>query len=216
MCNAYHVGPDIDFFSLLEALGADWAGEPWNDEPAGADIRPTDLAPVVRAVDGRRTASRLRWGLVPPWAGDPRDFTRRYLTTNARVESAAESRTYSDPLRHRRCLVPAAWIIEWSTPPDWKKGRKKPRFHIRRRDGGPLVMAGLWDRWRGAGAVLESFSVLTGRAAADTLSLHERSPVFLLDADAWRRWLDPANDPQAMADLLAPAPPGTLVALPAG
>ncbi|MHB8959238.1 MAG: SOS response-associated peptidase family protein [Candidatus Limnocylindrales bacterium] len=46
------------------------------------NVAPTTEASVVVAREGRRAIVRYRWGLIPPWADDPRVAAR---TFNARA-----------------------------------------------------------------------------------------------------------------------------------
>jgi putative SOS response-associated peptidase YedK len=51
----------------------------------------------------------MRWGLIPFWAkslsGPP--------MVNARSETAATTPAFRDPLKFRRCLIPADGFYEW-------------------------------------------------------------------------------------------------------
>ena len=67
----------------------------------------------------------------------------------------------------------------------------KQGFHIRREDGQPLALAGLWERWddpRQAGRVIESCSIITTEANKQLQSIHERMPV-ILERECFDRWL---------------------------
>jgi putative SOS response-associated peptidase YedK len=67
----------------------------------------------------------------------------------------------------------------------------------------------LWKSWQGpAVETLETCAILTTGANDLVLPIHNRMPV-IVPADAHARWLDPdAQDPAAVADLLAPYPVG--------
>jgi len=171
------------------------------------NIAPTQEAAVVRSRDGRRRLEALRWGLVPSWADDPSIGGR---LINARSETAAERPSFAESFRERRCLVPADGFYEWEGGP----GRARQPYWIRRVDGAPFAMAGLWDRWASGASVLESFSILTTEANERLADLHDRMPV-LLPPDVWERWLaaDPAA-PEELVPLLGPCPPGDLELVP--
>ncbi len=71
---------------------------------------------------------------------------------NARAETVSSKSTYRSAFKHRRCLIPSEGFYEWKAQP----GGKTP-FLIRRKDGAPFALAGLWERWRGEdGEALES------------------------------------------------------------
>ena len=55
--------------------------------PARYNVAPTQPIPVVRLINGARTFTLMRWGLLPGWVKEPKGFT---LLINARAETAAE------------------------------------------------------------------------------------------------------------------------------
>ena len=207
------------------------------------NIAPTQEIAVVRAdpADGRRTASMLRWGLVPAWSKEP--LTGRPMI-NARAETLAQKPAFRSAYRSRRCLIPADGFYEWQPPAGGRRGKKQP-FHIHRPDGGPFAFAGLWETWRArpsakgsenkAGTarrssppalfdlqedqaeplIIESCTIVTTAANAALSALHDRMPVILAPGD-YATWLDPElQDPAALAHLLAPCGDEELVAEPA-
>ena len=193
-----------------------------NAERLAADynVAPTDTVPAVltRAPKGEdtpvRTLRAMRWGLVPSWAKDAKIGSR---LINARLESADSKPAFRKAFAKRRCLLPADGFYEWYTD---EQGRKQPYF-IRRRDGGSLAMAGLYELWRDDSkadddpdAWLWTSTVLTTEAVDDVGRIHDRMPL-LVEPDAWERWLDPeADDPAEARSLLIPAAPGLLEAYP--
>lgn len=166
------------------------------------NVAPSQTAPVVAV--GREGAPRLvpmTWGLVPFWAEDPSIGNR---LVNARAESAPARPAFREAFRRRRCLVPADGFYEWLAQ---GRGRPKRPFRLRRPDGAPLTLAGVWERWRsGPGAeALLTYTILTTEPNASVRPLHDRMPVVVLPADR-ARWLDPASDPAGLSDVLHPAP----------
>lgn len=164
------------------------------------DIRPTQTAPVIRLrPDGHRECVLMRWGLIPSWAKDPRQFGARLI--NARAETVATLPAFRSAARARRCLVPADAFYDWSGP----RGRKT-QHRVALPDGSPLSMAGLWEAWRDAasGVVVETYTIITTDANEALRPIHDRMPVILpaADGDAWLR--------EARQELLRPYP-GELV-----
>lgn len=139
----------------------------------------------------------MRWGLIPSWARDPAIGGRMI---NARSETAADKPAFRSALRRRRCLVPADGFYEWQPV-----GRVKQPYHIHAAGGGPLAIAGLWERWTAPdGGDIETCALLTTAANDAVAALHDRMPV-ILSPDDFSRWLDPAvTDPAVIADLLRP------------
>ena len=63
---------------------------------------------------------------------------------NARAETVAEKPAFAEPLRKRRCLIPADGFYEWQR----RNGSKQP-YCFTMIDDAPFSFAGLWDGWRG-------------------------------------------------------------------
>ena len=53
-----------------------------------------------------------RWGLVPFFTKDIKEV-KGLSTINARAETIATAKTWREPFRKRRCLVPADAFYEW-------------------------------------------------------------------------------------------------------
>ena len=159
----------------------------------------------------------LRWGLVPFWAKDPKIGARMI---NARVETVAEKPAFREAFAKRRCLLPADGYYEWYTAKAPGKTPKQP-FFIRRRDGGTLAMAGLYEFWRDPArerddpaAWLRTCTVITTTASDAIGEIHDRQPMFV-DPAGWERWLDPeCADAAALTALLSPSPGAGLEAYP--
>jgi putative SOS response-associated peptidase YedK len=166
-------------------------GEALAGLPPRYNAAPTQELPVVRiGAGGARIAELRRWGLVPHWAEDPSVGARHI---NARSEGAAERPAFRDALRRRRCLVPADGFFEWQG-----RARARQPFHIALADGGLFGMAGLYERWHGAGGeVIDSFALLTEPARGAVARLHERMPV-ILPPGRYAAWLDPEGDGAAL------------------
>lgn len=173
------------------------------------NIAPTQYVPTVRVDhDGVRRLALLYWGLIPGWAKE-RAIGARMI--NARAETVAEKPSFRTALRRRRCLVLASGYYEWQATPDGKQ----PYF-IRRGDGDPFAMAGLWESWieTPGEPPLESCTIITTEAAPPLDRIHHRVPVVLPQA-AHARWLEPREpDVEALRALLTPPETGSLVAEP--
>jgi putative SOS response-associated peptidase YedK len=86
---------------------ADWQDD-WSPR---YNIAPTQHVPVIRHPrEPIRQISVMKWGLIPHWA---KDASGAAGTINARSETAAEKRAFRDPMRYRRCLIPADAFYEW-------------------------------------------------------------------------------------------------------
>lgn len=151
------------------------------------NIAPTQPIAAIWEEGGRREGHFARWGLVPRWVKDPRDFP---LLVNARAETMKEKAAFRDPLKHGRCIVPASGYYEWHTRPD----KKKQPFYITRADGQPLALAGLYATWSGPeGEEIDSVATITVAANAQLAHIHDRMPAILIERDQIDAWLDVRN-----------------------
>jgi putative SOS response-associated peptidase YedK len=176
--------------------------------PPRYNIAPTQPIAIVRHVRGARRFALVRWGLVPGWVKDPRQFS---LLINARAEGISGKPAYKGAMQYRRCLVPASGFYEWRRTPE---GKKLP-FLIRPVDGGVIAFAGLWETWMGAdGSEIDSACIITTDANREVAPIHDRMPVVVAPED-YDRWLDArAFPPAAVLDILRPPPAGLLEAVP--
>ena len=130
-----------------------------------------------------RHLSQMRWGLIPSWTNDP---SVGYKMINARSETAATMPAFREPLRLRRCLIPADGFYEWK-----RAGKEKLPFCFTLADESVFALAGIWDRWKNPqGRWVESCSILTTTPNELVRDLHDRMPVILA-RDAYELWLDP-------------------------
>lgn len=140
----------------------------------------------------------VRWGLLPSWTKDPKDFP---LLINARAETAARKASFKAPMRHRRTLIPASGFYEWQ-----REGRQKPQaYWVRPRNGTIVAFAGLMDTWSSDdGSEIDTGAVLTTPANAAISHIHHRMPV-VIRPEHFVRWLDcRTQEPRDVADLLSP------------
>jgi putative SOS response-associated peptidase YedK len=190
----------------LTLLFMDMVSQPYPGSDSH-NVAPTEDVTVLRATqDGELRAAPLRWWLTPYWSKQP---STQYSMFNAKSETLATSRAFAEPFARRRCLVPIAGFYEWTRVAD----RKLP-YYIRPHADDGLLLAGIWDRWRGAEAVIESFAIVTTDAHASLAFVHNRQPVLLSRKDAWR-WVDRSADTTMLArELLAPRVPVALSVVP--
>ena len=119
---------------------------------------------------------------------------------NARSETAATRPAFRDPLKFRRCLIPADGFYEWK-----KTEKTKQPYCFEINDGELFAFAGLWEGWKDPnGTWIKTCSILTTTPNAVAAAVHDRMPV-VLDQDSYDLWLDPGmNDAQVVSELLKP------------
>ncbi|MBQ4046439.1 MAG: SOS response-associated peptidase [Lachnospiraceae bacterium] len=142
------------------------------------DVLPSQKVPVLTD-QGFRS---MQWGFHMQQAGS--------LLINARAETAAQKKTFSQSLLHRRCIIPAAGYYEWNP------AREKVTF--RRRDRELMFFAGLY-RYEEEDP---RYCILTTRANLSTRMVHDRMPLILDKAEI-ADWL---CRPESSAALLKKEP----------
>lgn len=147
------------------------------------NIAPTQPVIAIWEESGRRQGHFARWGLVPRWVKDPREFP---LLVNARVETMAEKPAFRDALKHGRCIIPASGYYEWHTNPD----KSKQPYYITLADDRPMALAGLYATWVGPeGEEIDSVATITVPANGQLSAVHDRMPA-ILEGEAIEQWLD--------------------------
>jgi putative SOS response-associated peptidase YedK len=185
-----------------EAMQALFAYRERPNFPPRYNIVPTQPVPVVRMNEGARQFVLMRWGFLPGWVKDPREFP---LVINVRGESAAEKPSFRAALARRRCLMPADGFYEWQRLGTGRQAESRA-FLFRRPDRGLFAFAALWETWHSAdGSEIDTVALVNGPANGLMAAIHERCPVILdpRDHDAW---LDPQAGPGDIALLLRPPP----------
>lgn len=180
------------------------------DFPARFNIAPTQ--PVLVVLEGGhpepgsnlpdRQAVLVRWGFLPGWVKDPKEFP---LLINARAETAIGKASFRAAMRHRRVLVPATGFYEWRRPGKQNSG-KAQAYYIRPKRGGIIAFAGLMETWSSAdGSEVDTGAILTTAANQSIGRIHDRMPVVISPED-FGRWLDcKTQEPRDVADLMRAA-----------
>jgi putative SOS response-associated peptidase YedK len=152
------------------------------------NLAPTDPAPIVRvATSGGRVLSVARWGLIPPWADDPRTGLKMI---NARAETLATSRVFGPSFQGKRCIVPADGWYEWLRTEAGRQAYYMTDPH----EGAGLAFAGLWT----ASKFGLSCTIVTTAALGELARVHDRMPL-LLEPGQWQDWLHAPADPALLA-----------------
>ena len=187
-----------------EAMARLFAALPGNDLPPVPrfNICPTQPVAVITAEAGARRLRAMRWGFLPSWYKAPNDGP---LIINARADTVASKPAFRRAIRETRCLIPASGFYEWQAG----EGGARLPWYITRRDGAPMVFAGLWQRWEGGGAPIDTCAMVTTEAGPTLAPIHHREPVILEPAD-WPLWLGEAG--HGAARLMHPTGPDILQA----
>ena len=199
MCGRYVRRSDKQKLAEWFHAGGNLAELPMPD--ADYNIAPTTQQPIIR--ESRDSKDReivlARWGLIPFFTKTLNEV-KGLSTINARAETIATARTWREPFRKRRCLVPASAFYEW---PKYGQNPKQP-YVFELASGGPFAFAGLWDAWKDAGGYwLQSFAIVTTEANELMAPIHPRMPIILHARD-YDRWLDRGESERLPLDLLRP------------
>jgi putative SOS response-associated peptidase YedK len=226
MCNLYSPTPKNDVEVFVRRMVR--TGFRLDEYDATKPIGPFGAGPFIRA-DGSDLRGQVgQWGLIRPGQRERIDYIvgkappgrkpptpRPRSTNNARIEGIEAKPTFRDAWAHgRRCLVPASWYAE----PNWETG-KCIWWHLKRADGLPWMLAGLWSEWADphTGELVPNFTMITCNCDTHPLlgRLHKPDPNLPADAqdkrslihlepDCWDQWLR-GTESDARA-LIKPAP----------
>ncbi len=193
--------------------------------PPRFDIRPTDPVAVVTLSQGARHFMLMRWGFIPGFVKDEKEFP---LLINARSETVFEKASFRNAIKRRRCLFIADAFYEWMKLDDvarpakvdadfasgratGKTSRKKQPYRIFRPSGEPLAMAGIHETWSSRdGSEIDTCAILTTSANATLSAIHDRMPV-ILDPQDFDAWLAPDTEQDRVQHLMRPLPDNALV-----
>lgn len=183
-----------------EELAGIFRARPTVDLPGQRfNVAPTDEVAGVVEHHGERVIEPFRWGLVP-WYAEDRKGAARLI--NARAETVEDSPAFRTSFAKRRMIVPAAAFYEWFRA----DGRRLP-FAVRRRDGDPLALAGVWAVWRDPDTAERVYtcSILTTVPNDVVSPIHNRMPL-ILDPTDWDLWLSDEAPRADLRSLLHPFP----------
>jgi putative SOS response-associated peptidase YedK len=176
MCGRYSITLPPEAFRSLFA----YVEQP--NFPPRFNVAPTQPVPIVHADGHDRHFRLVRWGFLPGWVKDPKEFP---LVINARGETLTEKPAFRNAFKRRRCIFVADGFYEWQ-----RQGKTKAPFLIRMRDGGPMPLAGIWETYHDpSGGEIDTAAIVTTAASTGLTRIHERMPV-ILGREEIARWLD--------------------------
>jgi putative SOS response-associated peptidase YedK len=166
--------------------------------PPRYNIAPTQPVGVVIQDGAARHFRLMRWGFLPGWVKDAKDFP---LVINARRESITQKPTFRAAIRRRRCVFLADAFYEWQ-----REGGEKIPFAVRMQSLGPMPLAGVWETWSDPqGGEIDTAAIVTTDANGLVSAIHHRMPVILGKAGL-AAWLDPQTHLDAIGALTGPCP----------
>ena len=121
-------------------------------------VTPRQRATILLCSEGRTVLSDARWGLIPRWVEHPNTF--KLNLTEAPLETVSDTHAFARPFEKRRCFVAAARVTLLVDG--------EPR-RVTKRDHTVLLLAGIYERKRGAGGTHLSFALLTAASEGKRL-----------------------------------------------
>lgn len=178
MCGRYVLEDEAEI-AEVEAILREVNSKFYGENVKAGEIRPTNTAPILSVINSKPSLSLMSWGF-PKWDA-------KGVIINARAETAAEKKMFSQALHQRRCVIPATGFYEWARI----DGRTKEKFQFNCPENPMLYMAGVYSEYPKHTQEKyhsDRFVILT-RAANEFISdLHERMPVILFKNELVR-WL---------------------------
>lgn len=149
------------------------------------EVFPTNVEPIIRAVDGHSLIDYLSWGVKYDW--NPKD------QINARYDRLTTSRIWSKLLKRNRCIIPATSYWEWSELEP--KGNNRYELYPLKTD--IMGFAGLTDTFIDRKGVKRiGFILITTDANPHIAKIHDRQPAMILPKNV-DNWLDDSiSDPR--------------------
>lgn len=180
MCGRYLIAMEEEIMEMREIIreiNRRYAGSPELGQMKKGEIFPTDMVPAIALERGELRPYLFTWGF-PHWRGSG-------VIINARGETAAERKMFSQALKERRCILPASGFYEWRHA----QGQKRKEKYLLRHSANPMLyMAGLYTVYQKEGADQPAFVLLTTAANGPVQDIHDRMPV-IISADEQEPWL---------------------------
>lgn len=194
MCRQFTLTVE-DWSEILEAYGV--LDDDYKEFRYGPryNIKTTEDVVTILSDGTKNRIGRMRWGLIPSWAKDPKIGAKM---VNARVETVAEKPAFRNLLTRKRCLVLADSFFEWK-----HEGKEKIPYRFSLKNRKVFAFAGLWDTWQSpTGENVHTATIITGPPNETVAQIHDREPI-ILSQNAEKIWLDRSNqDKELLTSLL--------------
>lgn len=149
------------------------------------EVFPTNVEPIIRAVDGQALIDYLSWGVKYEWI--PK------LQINARFDKLTKFKTWASLIKRNRCIIPATSYWEWSELEP--KGNNRYELYPLKTD--IMGFAGLTDTFIDRHGIKRiGFILITTDANPHIAEIHDRQPAMILPENV-DSWLDDSiSDPR--------------------
>ncbi len=150
MCGRYTLFTEEDNQQIKQIL-EHLKDHPLRTKMITGEIFPTNLAPVITNKK-QKEFEIYKWG-----------FELKSLIINARAESIFEKKSFIEPIKNTRCLIPATGFYEWD--------KNKNKYYYTLEEKKPLYMAGIYS--------YNHFVIITTKANQCIEKTHDRMPVII-------------------------------------
>ncbi|MDF2558142.1 MAG: yedK [Bacillales bacterium] len=179
MCGRFEIDLELDLEELRKI--DQQIRSKYNTPYKSGEIFPTDTVPILLNANGKPELQLMKWG-IPKWDG-------KGHVINAKSETAAEKRLFSQAFFQRRCVVPSTGFYEWNK---YNNEKKKEKFLFTTGIDQMVYMAGIFNSIKVGDALQNYFVILTQAANSSISDIHDRMPVLLFKNEL-KDWL--RNDP---------------------
>ncbi|MBU4438250.1 MAG: SOS response-associated peptidase [Acetobacterium sp.] len=158
MCGRYTLSSEKEAYEIKQLVAA--VNRKFNVLIKDGDIRPSDLAPVIRQSyfdKDDETLDLMNWGYDLPY--------KKGLIINARSETVLEKPLFREDFISRRCLIPATGFYEWDP------NKNQHLFYAEKL----IYFAGIYKSING----VNKYVVLTKSPNALVAGIHDRMPVII-------------------------------------
>lgn len=193
MCGRYLAVTEnemIQMQKIFEDIGRELDISKTIDIDYKEEIYPSNFAPVIVSNGNKFEMRFMKWGFSCSTAGR--------TVINARSETASIKNLFKNPLAENRCMVPSRGFFEWKKFSD---GKAKEKIFIRSDFSSLFFMAGIFRR----SGKNEEFVILTMPAVAGMVHIHDRMPLFVLNAQI-NKWFDDTSQLNALMANIFTAP----------
>ncbi|MBK6835051.1 MAG: SOS response-associated peptidase [Bacteroidetes bacterium] len=159
--------------------------------------------PIVTA-DKPDEISLYNWGLIPGWTPSE-ELAKQFRANNlnAKSETIFEKRSFSAPIKSKRCLVPVTGFFEWR-----EVNKQKYPYHIHAGKEEIFCLGGIYDEWvnKQTGELINSFSIITTEANPLMAKIHNnklRMP-FIVPPEKEEQWLTTTIKEEELKQLMLP------------
>ncbi|MBX9767990.1 MAG: SOS response-associated peptidase [Bdellovibrionales bacterium] len=177
MCANYTVKAKVEVFQKFYEIPI-----PADFEEMDFRVVPFAKAPVLGGEGRGRALRMMQFSLIPNWSEDRKP---KFATFNARIEDIQSKPTWKEPFQKFHCVVPMTSFIEPIYSGEFAG-------HMVSFDSTEMLSAaGIYNSWvdRRTGEVIDSFALIMQEAFPFVAKVgHERSPIFLSQADS-KEWL---------------------------